>query len=166
LELCPKTTKIIGYCYDQLKEIEDSQPTGDLWARRWASLLALLRTACLVLEAEASDYWREQVAKPNAHIKGRHAKEDWTPPIFGKFIWTNANLFLHEGVIPEGHSIMPHGSNMQRNVQGDTASKDRQIPPERYTYHMNTDPYKGQDALEIAKKAVNWLNRQVEMAGR
>jgi hypothetical protein len=120
LELCPKTTQIIGYCSDQIKEIADSQPTGDLWARRWASLLALLRTACLVLKVEAPEYWRNQIKKPNANIKGRDAKKDWAPPIFGKFIWTNANLFLHEGVIAEERSIMPHGSNRAYPVNADT----------------------------------------------
>ena len=50
--------------------------------------------------------------------------------------------------------------------QQDTASTDRQLLPERYTYHMNTEPYKGQDALKIANEAINWLKDHVEMAER
>ena len=55
---------------------------------------------------------------------------------------------------------------MMRCVQGDTAARDLQIPPEPYTYHMNTDPYKGQDALKIANEAISWLKLQVELAER
>ena len=44
---------------------------------------------------------------PNAKIKGRDRKKDGGALIFlGKFIWTNANLFLHEATLTAGQSRM------------------------------------------------------------
>jgi hypothetical protein len=164
METCDCTKRILALCVDAIKEIRNDMPTGDRWVRRWASLLALLRTACEVLESEAPNYWRLHMKGPNARKKGRDAKKNWQPDIFGKFIWTNANLFLHEGLVGEAQSIMPHGSNMQKRVQGVTDFRNQELPPDRFSYHMNSDPYVGQDALEVATQAVNWLKHQIEIA--
>jgi hypothetical protein len=42
VETCDVTKKIIALCVDAIEEICNDRPTGDLWVRRWASLLALL----------------------------------------------------------------------------------------------------------------------------
>lgn len=102
--------------------------------------------------------------RSNAGVKVRDRKKNWQPDIFGKFIWTDANIFLHEGRISEAKSIMPHGSNMQKRVQGVSDSQEPDLPPTRFSYHMNSEPYTGQDALEIATDAVNWLKYQIEIA--
>jgi hypothetical protein len=126
---CDRTRKIIAYCEDAIDEIRNGRPTGDLWVRRWASLLALLRTACEVLKLEAPDYWEQfMMEQPNAGKKDRDRKKSWQPDIFGKFIWTNGNLFLHEGVVPEEQSIMPHRPNMQTFiVQGATNVRNHEL---------------------------------------
>jgi hypothetical protein len=103
MEDCTKTKRIVAFCADAINELGDTPPLGDLWDRRWASLLALLRTACEVLEKDAQSYWRTHVKEPNV---GR-GKKNWKPPIFG-FIWRDANLFLHEGRTEEDQAIMAH----------------------------------------------------------
>jgi hypothetical protein len=164
METCDGTKKILAFCVDAIEEIRVEMPTGDCYERRWASLLALLRTACEVLKMEAPRYWDVHMKKANAGVKGRDAKENWQPDIFGKFIWTTANLFLHQGLIREAQSIMPHGSNMQKRVLGVTGSRNQELPPPRFSYFMNSEPYVGRLSLEVATKAVNWLKCQIEIA--
>jgi hypothetical protein len=166
MEPCDGTERILNLCVDAIEEIRVEMPTGDRWVRRWASLLALLRTTCEVLKKEAPHYWRLCMKQPNAGVKGRDPEKNWTPDIYSKFICTNTNLFLHEGLIPEARSIMPHGSNMQKRVLGvtDSLSLNQQLPPPRFSYFMNSEPYVGRLALEVATEAVNWLKCQIEIA--
>jgi hypothetical protein len=166
MESCDRTKKVLAYCEDAIDEIRSDMPTGDLWVRRWASLLALLRTACEVLKKEAPIYWKQSMVQPNAGKKDRDAKNDWQPDIFGKFIWTNANLFLHQGLVREETSIMPHTRNMQMFiVQGATHVRNQELP-NRFSYFMNSEPYKGRLALEVAAEAVTWLKGQIAIAER
>jgi hypothetical protein len=166
LEKCERTKRVLGFCDEAIWEIRDEMPTGDLWERRWASLLALLRTATEVLKADAPIFWELHMKKPNAGAGGRDPKKNWRPDIFGKFIWTDANLFLHEGLIRVAQSIMPHGSNMQKIVQGLTGSQNQELPPPHFSYHMNSEPYSGQGELEVSSQAVRWLKQQVEITER
>jgi hypothetical protein len=105
MESCEDTKRIIQYCKDALDEIRTEELTGPLWERRWAALITLLRTACEVLRAEAPNYWQKNMKAPNAAVKGRNSKNEWKPDIFGKFIWTDANLFLHRGISTTGQSL-------------------------------------------------------------
>jgi hypothetical protein len=164
LEQCNTTEKIVSHCDEAMAEIQRELPTGDLWERRWASLLALLRTACETLRKGAPVYWQAHMVSPNAGKKGRDSKNNWEPEIFGKFIWTDSNLFLHQGVMPESQSIMPHGPNMQKQVQGVTASQTQGPLPPPVSYHMNIEPYVGRGALEVAAEAVDWLKDQIAIA--
>jgi hypothetical protein len=163
METCKLTKRNVAQCEAAIEEIRRQRPTGDLWERRWASLLALLRTSCDVLEKEAPCYWQKHMKEPNAHIKGRDAEKNWKPDIYGKFIQTDANLFLHEGELREAQSIMPRPLNMQARVQG-INSPDQALPPFLPTYHMNIEPYKGRDALIVAGDAVEWLRSQISIA--
>jgi hypothetical protein len=122
METCKLTKRIVAQCEAAIEEIRRERPTGDLWERRWASLLALLRTSCEVLKKEAPCYWQKHMKQPNANSQSRDAKKNWKPDIYGKFIQTDANLFLHEGKLPEAQSIMPPPLNMQARVQGITNS--------------------------------------------
>ena len=100
-----KTERLLSYCRSALSEIRNEIPVGALWERRWASLITLLRTACEVLEREAP-LWKDHMKQLNADKKGRDAKKNWEPAIYGKFIYTDANLFLHEGSLSVGQSAM------------------------------------------------------------
>jgi hypothetical protein len=163
LEHCETTKKIVSQCDEAIAEIKRELPTGNLWERRWASLLSLLRTCCETLRKEAPVYWKAHMVLPNAGKKGRDPKNNWEPEIFGKFIWTDSNLFLHQGVVAESRSIMPHGPNMQKQVQGITASKNLGLLPP-VSYHMNIEPYVGRGALEVAAEAVDWQKKQIAIA--
>jgi hypothetical protein len=165
MEGCEGTKKILALCVDAIEEIQNDSPTGDFWVRRWGSLLGLLRTACEVLRKEAPDYWDKFMKEPNAGKKGRD-RNNWEPDIFGKFIWTDANLFLHQGIIHEAESIMPHVPNKaMRIVQGATGIRDQEpLPSPRFSYFMNSEPYKGRLALDVATEAVEWLRSQVAIA--
>lgn len=167
MEKCERTKRVIGFCLEAIQEIRDEMPTGDQWERRWASLLALLRTASETLKAEARTFWKVHMEKPNEDIRGRQDAQknnNWKPDIYGKFIWSDANLFLHKGQINEAQSIMAHGSNMQKLVQGVADPQNQELPPPRFSYHINSEPYRGRDALEVALEAVQWLKELVEIA--
>jgi hypothetical protein len=170
MEPCPETKRILEYCKEALNEIRTEEPTGSLWVRRWASLMALLRTTCEVLRKDAPIYWRQYMKKPNAHIKSRDRSE-WTPDIFGKFIWTDANLFLHQGKSTTGQSIMVflQGAEVQTLI-GDHKPKPTPPPPPPppppsiTSYQMNTGPYKGRDPRAVADEAIAWLEEQILIA--
>lgn len=166
MEPCERTKRILALCEDAIDEIRNDTPTGDLWVRRWGSLLGLLRTACEVLRKEAPEYWEKFMKLPNAGKKGRD-RNNWEPDIFGKFIWTDANLFLHQGIVHEAES-MPHVPNMAvRIVQGVTDVRNQEpLPPTRFSYFMNSEPYKGRLALDVATEAVEWLKSQNAIAER
>jgi hypothetical protein len=168
MQPCPQTKRILEYCKEALSEIRAEESTGPLWVRRWASLMALLRTTCEVLRKEAPIYWRQYMKKPNAHIKSRDRNE-WSPDIFGKFIWTDANLFLHQGKSTTGQSIMVSlpGAEVQTLI-GDQKPKPTSPlpppPPSITSYHMNTGDYKGQDPRAVADETIAWLEAQVRIA--
>jgi hypothetical protein len=168
VENCEKTKRVVRHCADAIREIETEmpQPTGDKWERRWASLLSLLRTATLRLEADAPLYWNKYMRQPNAvHKKERDPKRHWAPDIFGKFIWRDSNLFLHQGGTAEDESIMPHlPSAMMAVVQGASTALLKAEEPLRVSYHIKDPPYEGRDALEVAKEAVAWLNARIVIA--
>ena len=79
---------------------------------------------------------------PNARKKGRDVKKNWQPDIFDKFIWTSENMFLQEGLAPEGNSIMPNVQYMQMLlVQGVTNLRNQELPPKSFSYIMNSEPF-------------------------
>jgi len=165
MEDCNKTKRIVAFCADAISELADTPPLGSAWGRRWASLLALLRTACEMLEKDAPNYWLTYMEQPNAGQRGRDRKKNWQPPIFGKFIWTDANMFLHQGQTAEDAATMPHSPPMSMFV-----SQGVPMPPtdpERGPPTRQTDlepPYRGKNALELAKEAVGWLEAQIKIA--
>jgi hypothetical protein len=108
MEKCNDTRRILGYCRDALDEVKKDEPTGAIWERRWTSLMALLRTACEILKREAPDWWKKHISAPNASVRGRDPKKRWRPDIFGQFIWTDSNLFLHEGKNTTDQSAIVH----------------------------------------------------------
>jgi hypothetical protein len=111
MEPCPRTKRVVNFCKDALAEIRQDPPQGGTWERRWASLIALLRTASETLRSEAKQHWKARMVARNACVKGQRggdAKNDWDPPIYGKFIWGGANLFLHRGLRTSGQSVMVH----------------------------------------------------------
>jgi hypothetical protein len=169
MEQCPETKRVLGYCHDALNEIRAEAPTGPAWERHWASLMALLRTACEVLEKEAPAYWKEHMERPNAHVRGRDRKNDYQPDIFGKFIWTDANLFLHQGIVTAGQSTMVflQGVAAKATVAGEKAEPlppSRPSPPPVISYHMNTGPFQGRDPCTLGDEAILWLEEQVVIA--
>ena len=121
MEPCNDTKRILVYCKDAIAEIRNEELTGSLWERHWASLITLLRTACEVLRKEAPAYWRKHMQAPNSKLKGRDEKNNWKPPIFGKFIWTDANLFLHQGIVTVGQSrtVFVQGVRAKASVAGE-----------------------------------------------
>lgn len=161
--------RIIEYCKEALKEIRAEEPTGALWERRWASLITLLRTTCDVLRREAPSYWNKHMKTPNATIKGRDCKNKWSPDIFGKFIWTDANLFLHQGTLTTGQSrtVFIQGASVCASAAGE---KLNSLPPSspppshKTSYHMNTEPYKDQDPRDMANEVIAWLEHQIKIA--
>jgi hypothetical protein len=165
MEDCAKTKRIVAFCVDGINDLRDTPPMGILWDRRWASLLALVRTASEVLEMDAPIYWQAYMEKPNVGHKGRDAKKRWQPPIFGKFIWTDANLFLHQGRTHEDEAMMPHTPPM-----GMYAAQLTPMPPpdaERGPPTRQTDlepPYCGRNSVEVAREAVDWLEAQIKIA--
>ena len=167
MEDCTKTKRIVVFCADALDELEGTPPLGALWDRRGASLLALLRTACEVLKKDAPTYWGTHLEQPNAGQTGRDRKKNWQPPIFGRFIWGDANLFLHQGQTAEDGAMMPHSAPMSMYV-----SQMAPMPPpdaERGAPTRQTDlapPYRGKSALELAKEAVDWVEEQIRIAER
>lgn len=169
MEACTETRRILGYCKDALQEIKAEDPTGARWERHWTSLMALLRTTCEVLRSESPNYWDRHMEKPNAHIRGRDPKRDWAPQIYGKFIWTDANLILHQGILTVGQSRMVFltGVSAQASVAGEKISPlpppSTPTPPQTI-YRMNTGHYKGHDPLDLADKAIGWLEQQIAIA--
>jgi hypothetical protein len=167
MEDCTKTQRIVAFCADAISELEDTPPLCSAWDRRWASLVALLRTACEVLKQDAPNYWRTHMEQPNAGQTGRDGKKNWQPPIFGKFIWTDANLFLHQGQTAEDQAKMPHSPSMSMFV-----SQLAPMPPtdlELGPPTLQTDlepPYQGKSALEVGREAVEWLEEQIRIAER
>jgi len=169
MESCEKTKRVLAYCKDALNEIKTEEATGRVWERRWASLMALFRTACEVLRKEAPLYWKNHLELPNACVRGRDAKNDWQADIFGKFIWADANLFLHRGTITAGQSRMVpiQGVAAQGIAAGQKAEPlppSPPPPPPITSYHMNTEPYKGCDPRDVADQAILWLEQQIDIA--
>jgi hypothetical protein len=150
MESCADTKRILGYCTDALDEIIEETSTGTLWERRWASLLALLRTACETLRREAPIHWNKHLQTPNTDVKGRDVQKNWKPDIFGKFIWTDANLFLHQGKSKAGQSVTTRitGMSAQASVAGEkvrTQPPPKAAPSSLISYHMNSGPFKNKD---------------------
>jgi hypothetical protein len=119
--------------------------------------MTLLRTACAMLEREAPVYWKKYMKTPNATVKGRDPKKDWKPKIFGKFIWTDANLFLHQGISSTGQSRMVpiQGVSARASAAGEKLEPllpQTPPPPQITSYHINTDPIK-------AKTLEMWLTK-------
>lgn len=166
---CDDARRMLSYCYDALNEIKSEKPTGATWERRWASLMALLRTACGTLEREAPDWWRSEMKARNANIRGRDVKKNWKPEIFGKFIWANSNLFLHEGKSTTGQSAMIYlqPAVAYARAAGEpphpVSSPEPRKPAEIY-YHFNTGHYTSCDPFDVADQAISWLQRQVDDA--
>ena len=131
MEACDNTKRILNYCKDALKELTEKEHTGASWERRWVSLISLLRTTCEVLKKDAPIYWKQHMKKPNAHISERDGKNKWSPDIFGKFIWTDANLFLHEGKSTAGQSrrVFIQGVSARASVAGEKLEpRPRRLP--------------------------------------
>jgi hypothetical protein len=169
MEHCNDTKRILEYCKEALSEIRTEEPTGAHWVRRWASLMALLRTACAMLEREAPVYWKKYMKTPNAAVKGRDPKKDWKPKIFGKFICTDSNLFLHQGISTTGQSRMVpiQGVSARASVAGEKLEPlppQTSPPPPITSYHMNTGFYKGKVPQDVAEKAIAWLEKQISIA--
>jgi hypothetical protein len=176
MERCNDTRRILSYCREALAEITKDEPTGATWERRWACLMALLRTACLVLKREAPDWWKNQIYAPNAGVKGRDPKTRWCPDIFGQFIWTDSNLFLHEGKHTTGQSLnLPlQGTGVQalagaiglggRGQQPQTMPPSPPPPKAEIYYHVNTERYKDCDPRVLAENAIVWLEEQIDGA--
>jgi hypothetical protein len=63
---------------------------------------------------------------------------------------------------------MPHVPNMaMRIVQGATDVRNQEsLPPTRFSYFMNSEPYKGRLALDVGTEAVEWLKSQNAIAER
>ena len=166
---CDNTRRILEYCREALDEIREQEPMGATWVRRWASLLALLRTASLILEGEAPEWWKREMVAPNAHIKGRDAKKDWDPPIFGKFIWTDSNLFLHQGKQNTGQSVavFAQGASAQALASGGSEPSVPSPASPRKTevsYRMNSGYFENHNPLDIAEMAIIWLQQAIETA--
>jgi hypothetical protein len=139
--------------------------------------MSLLRTACEVLERDAPIYWKRTLKEPN-HCRLKHLnvkkrkwdqKSRWEPDIFGKFIYTDANLFLHEGKFTSGQSITVHlqGVSAQGVAAGEEPTEVLTSPPPQppqTSYHMHTGPYAGCDALDLAQNAIAWLEGQIAIA--
>jgi hypothetical protein len=172
VEDCTKTERFVGFCRDAIDELDKQRPTGADWERKWGSLMALLRTSSELLRGEAPVYWRLRMATPNDGKKGARggdAKNEWEPRIYGKFIWTDANLFLHRGDLTAGQSLMIQlqGVAAQAIAAGETPKPTPPSPPPpppRVYYHLNTGPYEGPDALRVAEEAIQWLEKQIEEA--
>jgi hypothetical protein len=169
VEVCSDTKRILGYCTDALDEIMDETSSGALWERRWASLLALLRTACEVLKREAPIHWQKSLVTPNANVKGRDNKNDWKPDIFGKFISTDANMFLHQGKSKAGQSVVVPiaGASAQGSAAGEMARTQpipKDLPSSKISYHMNSGLYKNKYPRIVALKAIKWIDAQVKIA--
>jgi hypothetical protein len=170
MERCNDARRILSHCRDALDEIKNDEPTGATWERRWVSLMALLRTACEVLKREAPTWWKKEIDAPNAGMKGRDQKKNWIPDIFGSFIWTDSNLFLHEGKQTAGQSITVPGAviHIQAFVcGGGSAQEPRPMPPPapppkaEISYHMNIGRYAGCDPRDVADEAISWLQQQI-----
>lgn len=166
---CHDTRRILAYCRNALDEIRQGEPTGATWERRWASLMALLRTACEMLKREAPEWWNDRMVIANKEVKGRDARNDWKPDIFGKFIWTDSNLFLHQGKLTTGQSVTVFlgGLSVQARVAGQEPPPAPAPQPGRKTeiyYHMNVGPYAGHDPRDLAGEAISWLQQQIEGA--
>jgi hypothetical protein len=174
MENCTNTERFLTYCKDALEEIKGEQPTGGAWERRWGSLMALFRTTCEILRGEAPNYWRLRMETPNAAKRGGRGgdvKNEWEPSIFGKFIWTDANLFLHQGKLTAGQSriVYLQGVSAQALAAGEQpkpVEAPAPVPAPETSYHMNTEPYKARDPLEVAAEAIVWLEKQIEEARR
>jgi len=169
MEACDNTKRVLNYCKEALEEIRAEEPTGTLWERRWVSLITLLRTTCEVLEKDAPIYWEQHMKKPNAYIKGRDYKNAWIPDIYGKFIWTDANLFLHQGISTTGQSRMVfiQGVSARASAAGETLAPLPPAPPPPpplTSYHMSTDHYRGCDPRDVAHQAILWLEQQIVIA--
>lgn len=170
---CNDTRRILGYCRAALDEIKKEEPTGEVWERRWASLMALLRTACEMLKRESPKWWCEHTVKPNKLAKkdSRNPKNAWKPDIYGKFIWTDSNLFLHQGKLTTGQSVgvFITGVSAQALAAGE---RPRPVPapdPLRkaeISYHMNTGSYARCDPRDVADTAISWIQEQIEAAER
>jgi hypothetical protein len=159
MEPCETTRRIILYCREALDEIRRDEPTGALWERRWVSLMAMLRTAAETLRKEAPTQWGE-LKSHNAHIKsprGRDVKTLWSPDIFGRFIWSDANLFLHQGKVTANH----HGTAVFHDLPGRAVSGPL---PNLINAYYATDDYAGRDALVVAHEAIDWLTEQAAAA--
>jgi hypothetical protein len=106
---------------------------------------------------------------PNAGVKGRDPRKNWSPDIFGKFILTDSNLFLHEGKLTTGQSaaVFLPGASMQA-LAGD--QQPTPAPPAEasrkatISYHMNSGHYAGCDPRDLANQAIIWLEQQIENA--
>jgi hypothetical protein len=170
VEECAKTERFVGFCKDALDELHKQGPMGADWERKWGSLMALLRTACDLLRKDAPRHWERAMRTPNAHKRGgRDVMNEWDPPIFGKFIRTDANLFLHQGDLTVGQSLMIElqGVAAQAVAAGETPKPIPPSPPRpqpRPYYHFNKGPYEGQDPLRVAAKAIDWLEEQIKEA--
>lgn len=169
MELCKITKRVIKYCEEALEELRIEEPTGQRWERRWASLISLLRTACEVLEQEAPSYWHTYMKAPNALVRGRDRGRNWKPDIFGKFIWKDANLFLHEGHLTTGQSIIVslQGVSVQGVAAGEQVKPLRSpkpVPPPIVSYRMTDGHYQDRDPRDVAHEAIDWLMKQVAIA--
>jgi hypothetical protein len=168
MEKCDVTRRVLEYCRDALDEIKKEEPTGAPWERRWASLMALLRTACETLKRDAPTWWQSKIYAPNAAVKG---KKNWCPDIFGPFIWTDANLFLHEGKLTTGQSaaVPTQGAAayaLAGGQQPPPVPPPAPLPKVEISYHMNTGFYAGRDARDVADEAISWLQQQIDGAER
>jgi hypothetical protein len=169
LEKCDHARHTLSFCVDALNEIKDETPTGATWERRWGSLMALLRTACELLEQEAPIWWDREMKKPNRAARGRDAKKKMKPDIYGKFIQADSNLFLHEGKLTTGQSttVFLVGVSAQARAAGEPPRPPLDLgPPQpaRIFYHMNTGYYANRDPISVAGEAIAWLEQAINEA--
>jgi hypothetical protein len=109
----------------------------------------------------------------NAQISGRNRKKKrrgdskkvWDPPIFGKFIWTDSNLFLHEVISTTVQLVfIQNPPPLRASVAGEKLEPLPPSPPPRTSYYMKTDPYRGRDPRDVAGEAISWLEQQIAIA--
>jgi hypothetical protein len=122
-----------------------------------------------MLKREAPIYWENNVKAPNAQVTGRDPQKNWKPDIYGKFIWTDANLFPHRGISTAGQSRMVALPSVSARAcaAGEILKPlpPSPPPPAAITHcHMNTEPYKDQDPGNVADEAIAWLEEQFKIA--
>jgi hypothetical protein len=141
-------------CEATLLELRED-PKGSAWRRRWAAQLALLRTVMHVLK---------NVDGERSEALGRAINESWDrlkeskpyPPEFWQFIEEERNNLLKEyrTVVQQLVTVVPVPPSAQRRPGHATTAQ--------YTFTIEAGPFQGQDARDVAGRAIEWLRTYLD----